>query len=359
MSKRTVIGVVALAFALLTLWPGSRANAEYGTNWTAQYYTNPTLSGDPVVTQTAVPGVNFSWGTGSPAADVPSDNFSARFSSTQTFTGGTYDFVVTSDDGVRVIIDGRTVLDRFYARTQTTDRFTQALTAGQHSLIVEYFEQTDQASISFQWFLVNANTGGGGQVVVTPGAPQVITLVPPGGLQPTAVVTPSGPQAQVTFVRALAIRTGPYLGATYISRLTRDQSYTVLGRNRSEGVYNWYLVQTPDGRQGWASGRYLTLSVEVDAIPEVGSIFDEIDGAPDIGVVAVPRANMVLRQRPSVRSPRIGTIGYGEQVQLIGRTVQAGEDKWYQVRRPSTGEVGWIFAPYITVHGEIYQVPVR
>ncbi len=135
--------------------------------------------------------------------------------------------------------------------------------------------------------------------------------------------------------------------------------YAVLARNRSEGVYNWYLVQTPDGRQGWASGRYLDLNVDVSTVPEQGSIFDEINNAPDIGVVAIPRANMVLRQYPSIRAQDIGRIGYGEPVQLIGRTVQASIDRWYQVRRGSTGEVGWIDAAWVTVRGEINQVPIR
>jgi uncharacterized protein YgiM (DUF1202 family) len=66
----------------------------------------------------------------------------------------------------------------------------------------------------------------------------------------------------------------------------------------------------------------------------------------------------VLRSRPSTRTARIGTVEYGEQVAIIGRTVQANEDKWYQIRR-STGEVGWIFGGYVTVYGEINQVPVR
>ncbi|MFO7323860.1 MAG: PA14 domain-containing protein [Chloroflexota bacterium] len=348
--------VALLALAVL---PAEPARAEFGTNWTVEFFNNTNLSGPPVLTQSGLPGVNFDWGTGSPAPGVNSDGFSARFSSVQAFAGGTYDFVVTSDDGVRLLIDGQIVLDRFYARPVTTDRFTHVLTPGNHSLVVEYFEESDQAQIQVQWFQTSPPAGGG--VIITPVfIPQTTPFFMPTPVMPTAVPTPSGPQATITFVRGLALRTGPYLGASMITVLTRDvPSYPVLARNRSEGVYNWYLLQTPDGRQGWASGRYLDINVDVNEIPEQGSIFDEINDAPHIGVVAIPRANMVLRQYPSVRAQDIGRVGYGEMVELIGRTVQAGIDQWYHVRKGSTGEVGWIYAPWVTVRGEINQVPIR
>jgi hypothetical protein len=356
MAKRHLryVMIVLFALAAVALLPQSVTRADFGTNWTAQYFNSRDLSGAAVLTQTGLPGVNYSWGSGSPGSGVNSDDFSARFTSTQTFAAGTYDFVVTSDDGVRVFIDGVNVLDRFTPRPLTTDRFTQNIAAGTHSLIVEYFEAGDQASIQFQWFLTSA--AGGGGTVVTP------VVVTPGFVAtfgPTPIPVPTGPQASVTFVRGLALRTGPYMGATMVTALTRETSYSVSARNRSEGIYNWYFITTPSGRQGWASGRYLQLNVDVNSLPEAGSVFDQIDNAPDVGARAIPRAWLRLRSRPSIRSPQIGMINYGEEVQLIGRTVQGGTNRWFQVRRGGTGEVGWIFAPYVTVHGEINAVPIR
>ncbi len=352
-TKQWITAFVVMSLMLvLTLLPSALVRADFGTNWTAQYYDNKDLSGDPVQTDNGINGINFNWGSGKPISKVDSDKFSIRYTSTQTFGQGTYEFILSSDDGARIFIDGNLVLDRFVSRPLTTDRFQQTLSAGDHSLKVEYFENTDNASIQFQWFLVSAATTP--VVVLTPG---VGTVVTPAG--PAATIAPSGPQASLTFVRGLALRTGPYLGATMITTLTRDTTYNVLGRNRSEGIYNWYLIQTSDGRQGWASGRYLDLNVDVNAVPEVGSVFDTINDAPDIGALAIPRAVMILRKGPSVRAEEIGKIGYGEVVQLIGRTVQANTNQWFQVRRPSTGEVGWIYAPWVTAKGEINQVPIR
>ena len=175
-------------------------------------------------------------------------------------------------------------------------------------------------------------------------------------LTPGAPGSCTGVCATVTGVRGLALRTGPYLGASFITTLAQDQTYTVLGRNKDEGIYNWYKLQVGE-RVGWASGRYLTLSVDLNTIPVIGSNFDGIDGAPDVGARAYPRAVMNLRSRPSLRMPRLASIPWGAPLELIGRTVQAGQNKWLQVRY--NGVVGWIDARWVTVKGEIYQVPVR
>ena len=139
-------------------WLGDqrRQLQDFGTNWTATYYNSTDLTGSVVYTEVLPNGININWGTGSPNAAVNVDNFSARFTSVQLFNAGTYEFVASSDDGVRVFIDGVLVLDRFIGRVLTTDRFQQTLTAGTHSLTVEYVEFIDQAAIQFQWFQVAA-----------------------------------------------------------------------------------------------------------------------------------------------------------------------------------------------------------
>ena len=319
-----------------------------GTGWTAQYFNNTELLGSPVHSEALPAGINVDWGTGSPNAAVPVDNWSARFTSVQFFNQGTYEFVVTSDDGVRVSIDGIRVWDRWIGRTLTTDRFQQTLTAGTHTLTVEFLELVDRAAIQFQWFAISG--------FVTPGfgaTPGIGVPVTP-GVQPTAAYT--GPSATVTGARGLALRSGPYLGASFITTLLPDQPYPVLARNRDEGIYNWYLLRVGE-RQGWASGRFLTLNVDPNSLPVQGSVFDQIDAAADIGARAYPRAVMNMRSRPSTRMPVIGSIPWGGTAELLGRTVQAGIDQWYHVRYE--GVVGWIDARWVTARGEIYQVPIR
>jgi uncharacterized protein YgiM (DUF1202 family) len=341
----TVIMVTLLALAVGAVG----VLADFGTNWTAQYFSNPTLLGTPTITESAPQGINFNWNLGSPNPVIPVDRFSARFTSVQNLPGGLYEFVITSDDGVRLIIDNVLVLDRFIPRTQTTDRVQVQLTPGPHSFIVEYFEDIDIALISVQW----AQIGGPTAIPTNPG---FFPPAPPFGTQPA---TPgyTGPIATVSGARGLSLRTGPFLGASLVTTLPAGASYPVLARNFDEGIYNWYYLQVGD-RFGWASGRFLQTSVDPLTLPVQGSIFDQINDAPDRGVVATTRAQMNVRVRPSERTQVIAQIPWGGQVPVIGRTVQAGIDRWYQVRLPD-GQVGWIAAPWIGIRGERNAVPIR
>ncbi|NJO84240.1 MAG: SH3 domain-containing protein [Blastochloris sp.] len=351
---RVLLGVLLMLIVFTTTW--AQQPAEFGVGWTATYFNNTDLSGSPVFTEALAGGINFNFGAGSPNAAVNTDNFSARYDSTQNFNAGTYEFVISSDDGARVFIDDVSVFNQFGGRVLTTNRFQQTFpTAGPRRLRVEWADFVGDAIIQFQWFQVNAGQPTGIAPGGTPG------LATPFGTPPDFALTPQatvyfGPVAQVTGARGLALRTGPYLGTSFITVLTPDNTYPVLARNFDEGIYNWYLLQVGE-RQGWASGRYLTISVPVETIPLAGSVFDQIDDTGEIGAVAITRAVMNLRSRPSVRSPQIGSIPWGATTALIGRTVQAGENRWYHVRY--NGQVGWIAAPWITIRGELFQVPVR
>ena len=159
MVKRiTVFILLALSIGLFSVMSISASPAqEFGSGWTASYYNNAQLTGSPVFTEVLPNGINFNWGVGSPNPAVPVDNFSARYGSVQNFSAGTYEFVVGSDDGVRVFIDGVLVLDRFIGRVFTIDRFQQTLTAGPHQITVEYMELVDQAVAYLREGFANIN----------------------------------------------------------------------------------------------------------------------------------------------------------------------------------------------------------
>ena len=336
-----VVFMILVVMLVLAIIPGLLVQAEFGTNWTAQFFNSTDLTGSIVATASYASGINENWGTGRPydgdgneLTAVDTDNFSARFVSVQTFVTGTYQFVAATDDGVRIYIDGVLVLDQFYARALTTDTFERDMTSGQHTVTLEYVEFTDSAVVQFQWFYLTSATA---TAVVPTSTPIVVT-------------------GQVVNARGLSLRTGPYLGASRIGVLKPDVTYSVSARNTDEGIYTWYLV-TAGEQTGWASGRYLQLNADPSVLPLLATVFDEIDAAPDVGAVAIPRAYMHLRRRPSTRTASLDQVPWGEQVVLIGRTIQGGQLYWLQVRY--NGQVGWIYAPYVTVRGEIDAVPIR
>jgi hypothetical protein len=360
-SKRTTqaaFAAVLSLLALLLLFPTLTAESQglqFGTGWAGQYWNNADLSGAPVLTLNPPAGVNFDWGTGQPDPAVNADNWSARFSSIQLFNQGTYEFIMSFDDGMRVFLDSVLIFDQFNGPPATNARIQQSVAGGTRQLRVEFRELTDRAFAQFAWQQIGAGSTPGFATVTPFGTP-----APTAGPSPTP--TPSGPQASISGVRGLALRTGPYVGASFITTITPSTTFTVLGRNRDEGIYNWYYIQVGE-RRGWASGRFLTVNVpDINQIPVIGSEFDNIDNTPTIGAIAIPRAVMNVRRRPSPRTERIGSIPWGGVAELIGRTVQAGQNRWLHVRytdEDGRTVVGWIDARWVTVQGELFNVPIR
>ena len=127
--------------------------------WEASYWDNVSLSGDPVLTRQDK-NINFDWSTSSPAAEVPADQFSARWTRYIDVTPATYRFTVTSDDGIRIWIDNELVLDEWYEHPPTTFTFDKYLGTGHHYFKVEYYENGGLAVAQLAWAEKNGDSGG-------------------------------------------------------------------------------------------------------------------------------------------------------------------------------------------------------
>jgi hypothetical protein len=109
--------------------------------------TSPTL-GDPVLTRSD-DAIDFDWGQDSPSFVLPFNLFSARWTRTKDYAAGTYRFSVTGDDGIRLLVDGAPVIDGWFYQSPTTYTADIPLSAGQHTVVVEYFEHTGGAVAKF------------------------------------------------------------------------------------------------------------------------------------------------------------------------------------------------------------------
>jgi hypothetical protein len=124
-------------------------------DWRGEYWSNRDLAGSPVLVRNDT-SIAFNWGTGSPAGNIPVDNFSARWTRTAAFASGTFRFHAVVDDGVRVWVDDQLIIDGWRdgaARELTGDL---ALAAGDHRVRVEYYEHTGLAQIHVWWEQVSA-----------------------------------------------------------------------------------------------------------------------------------------------------------------------------------------------------------
>ncbi len=120
-------------------------------NWKGQYWNNALLSGAPTFVRNDTK-VDFSWGVGGPGSGVGPDNFSVRWTSSQAFsTSDTYRFYARADDGVRVWVDGTLIIDEWHLASGQTYAAERAMTAGTHSIQVDFYELTGTAFVKVWW----------------------------------------------------------------------------------------------------------------------------------------------------------------------------------------------------------------
>ena len=124
-----------------------------GETWVGEYFDNRKLEGAPKMTRNDS-AIDFDWGSGSPDAAIPTDNFSVRWTRNVGFEAGTYRFLTSTDDGVRVWVDGGLVVDAWEDQSLPNTRTGEVyLSAGRHTVIVEYYERKVDAHAHVWWQL--------------------------------------------------------------------------------------------------------------------------------------------------------------------------------------------------------------
>lgn len=119
--------------------------------WRAEYYANAGLEGDAAFVRYDS-AIDFDWGTGSPDTVIPADYFSVRWSQTLGFEPGSYRFYASCDDGVRISVDGQRIVDVWqHQKLPNTNSGDITLSAGLHTVVVEYFEHGGEAAAHVWW----------------------------------------------------------------------------------------------------------------------------------------------------------------------------------------------------------------
>lgn len=146
--------------------------------WRGEYYASKTPSGGPAFVRNDA-AINFRWGTGAPDPRLPVDAFSVHWTRSIQFKGGLYRFSVVTDDGVRVWIDGRLIIDGWKIQPETTYTADVILDPGSHLVAVDYYDDQGIATVNFSF----VRLGSAPPIIVTP------SPVP----SPTSVATPGAP----------------------------------------------------------------------------------------------------------------------------------------------------------------------
>ncbi len=120
--------------------------------WTADPRTDDAawkalVAGTPARKETLTK-LSFAWGGGGPEGMAP-DHFGTVATTEMTLPAGKYAVKTTSDDGVRVWIDGKIAIDNWTWHGPTEDKATIDLAEGKHSIRVEHFEIDGFSVLSF------------------------------------------------------------------------------------------------------------------------------------------------------------------------------------------------------------------
>ena len=122
-----------------------------GTGLRGEYFDNSDFTA-PKLTRVD-PTVNFNWGTGSPDPAIGSDTFSVRWTGrVSPRFSETYRFYTTSDDGVRLWVNGQQLINNWTDHGPTENSGTIALTAeAVYDIRMEFYENGGGATATLSW----------------------------------------------------------------------------------------------------------------------------------------------------------------------------------------------------------------
>ncbi|MGW4752163.1 fibronectin type III domain-containing protein [Streptomyces chartreusis] len=144
--------VLATAGTLLSTAPASAAVSCASPVFKRQFFANTSFSGTPKRTDCDT-AIDQNWGTNAPATGLPKDNFAVRWTLTRDFgSGGPFTFAASTQDGIRVYLDGSRKVD-LWKNVSTTAKKTVDLTvpAGRHTLRIDYVNWTGAANVRFTY----------------------------------------------------------------------------------------------------------------------------------------------------------------------------------------------------------------
>lgn len=127
-----------------------------GTGLQGQYYGNTVynsnaFAGAPLVRLDTT--VNFDWNNGPPDPGIATNNYTVRWTGmVQPLYNETYTFSTMTDDGVRLWVNGRLLIDHWTPQSPTTWSGTMALQALQlYPIEMDYFQQGGGALAQLSW----------------------------------------------------------------------------------------------------------------------------------------------------------------------------------------------------------------
>jgi uncharacterized repeat protein (TIGR03806 family) len=221
---------------------------QYWTNTTATAFTNVSFNTPATLVRTDAV-VNFNWGSVAPDPTIGRTNFTARWTgSVQPQFNETYTFYATSEDGVRLWVNGQQLVNAWINEAATAYSNTITLNAQQlYNIRLDYYQGTGAASIKLEWSSPSTARAVIPQTQLYPyinPPPSVVINTPTNGSTYTA-------SASVTMNATAAgqynniASVGFYLNGTFLGSIS-NLPYTLTATGLNAGNYTLTAVATDD-----------------------------------------------------------------------------------------------------------------
>jgi beta-glucosidase len=132
--------------------PSSVLSADGKPGLKAEYFNNQELRGEPATVRTDE-RIDFNWGRYKPTPQLNENNFSVRWIGKLTpVESGTYTLGFTADDGARLYLDGKLLVDAWTSNPTKTVTREVLLEAGRsYDVRMEYFQTNREAVAKLVW----------------------------------------------------------------------------------------------------------------------------------------------------------------------------------------------------------------
>jgi uncharacterized protein YraI len=322
--------------------------------WRGEYFSNPNLAEGAVLVRDDA-NINFDWGDGSaiPGLLAP-DRFSVRWTRNANFAAGRYRFTTTTDDGVRLWVNGVLIIDRWYDQTSTTHAADIDLPNGSIPIKMEYYDNLGGARAFLSWTPLSAAPivnwrGEYYQNASLSGGPMLIR-----------------DDAAIDFNWGEGAPASGFDRDNFSVRWTRSLVFQP-GRWRfttrtDDGVRLWVNNQLVIDR--WTPQTLTTYSAEVDLLGGPASITMEYfersgfaeahlswerltnppTGTGGVGTATVTTGRLNVRSGPGTAHTILTTVDQGTTLNLLG--YRNAEGNWIMVGLAS-GTQGWVHAGYV------------
>lgn len=339
------------------------------SNWRGEYFNNQFLSGTPSLVRDDQ-SINFNWGTGAPAAGIAADGFSVRWTRSLNLDAGRYRFTAMADDGMRVWVNGRLLVDRWQDQAATSVSAEIDLAGGSVPVQMEYYESVGGASASLTWQQIGGTT-------ITNWKGEYFNNTTLSG---TPILVRD--DANIAFNWGNGSPAPNVVNADNFSvRWTRTLPNSAAGRYRftanvDDGVRVWVNGQlvinawsdhTPQefvGEMDFAGGN---MNIVVEYYENSGGAranltrtqitttnVPSVPSAPAGATATVSSLRLNVRSGPGVTNPVTVVLNQGQSVSLLARNT---DTTWLQVVTP-TGTQGWAYAPLLYTTYPVAQLPL-